>query len=154
MQCKRRREAWSWNRWSFPGAQGLVIRKIEVFGVSKLCLAEKYLNCKMDFLLYQDDVCSYNLEILNWDVKKTVIAMISRSHCSLGSGRWHNPGNTASPSPSARFPHVTLMVTSARTNFWCLEWFCRNVKKGTTVLKLEAIDPQKYLCAMLLLNRK
>jgi len=104
------------NPWGFLGARGLVIRKIEVFGVSKLCLAEKYLNCKMDFLLYQDVVCSYNLEILNWDVEKTVVAMISRSHSSLGSGRWHNPGNTASPHPSAQFPLVTLVVTSACTN--------------------------------------
>lgn len=80
--------------------------------------------------------------------------MINRPHSFLSSGRLYNPGNAAPPHHPARFPHVSLMVTRVCTILWWLEGFCRNVKKGTTVLKLEEIDPQKYLSTMLLLRRK
>ena len=47
---------------------------------------------------------------------------MNRPRCFLDSGWLHNPRNTALPHYPARFPHVTLMVSSVCTNLRVAWW--------------------------------
>lgn len=141
---RSRRETWSWKilRFSgYPTCSDLGDRGL--LGIKTSREIFELLNGLL--LNWQDVVCSCNLDILKWNLKKVVLAEINRPHCFLDFGMLHNPGFTASLHYLGRFPLVILMLTKAYTSLWCLEGLCRNVKKGATVLKLEEIHPRNIL---------